>query len=55
MQNDIAASVYDVQVSLFSALQYERIGPAKANEFEEVYQKLKLDNAAELAKMYRAL
>jgi hypothetical protein len=53
MLKDITASVYDVQVSLFSALQHEWIEPAKVNEFEKAYRKVKLDNAAELAKMYR--
>jgi hypothetical protein len=53
MLKDIAASVYDVQISLFYDLQYEPIESAKHGEFEEAYRKLKLDNAEELAKMYR--
>ncbi len=53
MLKDIAASVYDVQISLFSDLQYEWIESAKPSDFEEAYRKLKLDNAVELAKIYR--
>ena len=53
MQKDIAASVYDVQVSLFRDLQYESIESAKSTEFEEEYRKIKIDNAMGLAKMYR--
>jgi hypothetical protein len=54
MAKDIVASVYDVQLSLFSAYQHEWIEPAKASDFEQAYRKLRLDNARELAEMYRA-
>lgn len=54
MQKDIAASIYDVQASLFDALQYEWVQPAKPEAFEEEYRKLKLENASDLAQMYRA-
>ena len=53
MLTDIAASVYDVQISLFDDLQYEPIESTKHGKFEEAYRKMKLDNAEELAKMYR--
>ena len=53
MLKDVAASIYDVQISLFSDLQYEWIEPARHNDFEEAYRKLKLDNAVELARIYR--
>jgi hypothetical protein len=52
MQKDIAASVYDVQVRMFAALQYEWIGE-KPSEFEEAYLKLKIDHTTEIAQMYR--
>ena len=53
MLKDIAASVYDVQISLFRDLQYEWIESAKPGDFEEAYRKLKLDHTVELARMYR--
>ena len=53
MLKDIASSVYVVQISLFSDLQYEWTESAKPSDLEEAYRKLKLDHAVELAKLYR--
>lgn len=53
MLKDIAARVYEVQISLFHDLQYEWIGSARPNDIEEAYRKLQIDHAVEQAKMYR--
>ena len=53
MQKDIAASVYDAQVSLFNAVQYEWIEPAKPGDFDEEYRKAKFEDAAAHGQMYR--
>ena len=49
MQKDIAASIYDMQVSLFDTLAYEWVQPPKPEAFEGEYRKLKLENALNLA------
>lgn len=53
MQKDIAASVYDFQLSLFDAVQYEWIDPRRPSAFDEAYLKAKREDAAARAKMYR--
>jgi hypothetical protein len=52
-QQDIAASVYEVQAALFGTLQHEWIEPPKPSVFDEEYRKAKLASAAALGKMYR--
>jgi hypothetical protein len=54
MLKDIAGSVYDAQISVFSAYEHEWTEPAKANDFHRAYIKLRLDNAREMAEKYRA-
>lgn len=53
MQKDIAASIYDVQTSLFNALRYEWVDPKAAGASDKAYRQLKLDHTAELADVYR--
>jgi len=53
MQKDISASVYELQITLFSELQHEWIEPEIHKDFEEKYRQIKIDDAAALAKFYR--
>ena len=53
MQKDIAASVYDCQVHLFKTARRRWIDPGKKSKFEKAFRKLKLENAAQIARMYR--
>jgi len=53
MLKDIAASIYEIQISQYSDIQYEWIRPAKPSAYDKAYSKLKKDNALELAEMYR--
>jgi hypothetical protein len=53
MQKDIAASVYDCQVRLFKDVNYRWIDRERKNRFQKAYRKLKLANAAQMAKLYR--
>jgi hypothetical protein len=53
MQKDIAASVYDCQVRLFKDVNYRWIDRERKNRFQKAYRKLKLENAAQMAKLYR--
>jgi hypothetical protein len=53
MQKDIAASVYDCQVRLFKAVNRRWIETAQKSKFEKTLRKMKLENAAQMARMYR--
>lgn len=50
---DIAASVYESQIRLFNAVPQIWTEPNRPSEFDRTLQTLKLDNATELAQMYR--
>ena len=53
MQKDIAASVYDCQVRLFKAVNFRWIDRTRKDKFAKAYRKLKLENAAQMARLYR--
>jgi hypothetical protein len=50
---DIAASVYESQIRLFNAIRQVWTKPNRPSEFDQALQTLKLNNATELAQMYR--
>lgn len=53
MINDIAASVYDTQVSLYRAIERIWIDPARPTDFDVAFERMKFDNATGMAEMYR--
>ncbi|SCB52340.1 hypothetical protein GA0061099_10316 [Bradyrhizobium yuanmingense] len=53
MQKDIAASVYDCQIRLFKAVNRRWIDRSRKNRVEKALRQLKLDNAAEMARLFR--
>lgn len=53
MQKDIAASIYDVQLSLFDTVEHEWVEPGRPSAFDTAYLKAKREDAEAHAKMYR--
>jgi hypothetical protein len=54
MQKDIAATAYDAQIFIFKSVEYEFHLPREERKANKAYLKMKLKDAAHLARMCRA-